>query len=165
MTTTALPEIDDAQLKGLVDRFLTQGATFKDIKGLSDQEMEAIYSVAYHLFQNGEIEKAESVFRFLCFFDHLEHKYWLGLGACRKALKKYAEAVDAFGLAGILDVSDPRPAMEAAECHIHLGRRTQAISALNAALQFGADRQEFSSLRQRAQLALDAVNATPAATA
>jgi len=161
--TASLPEIDDEQLQALVDRFLTQGETLKSIKGLSDPEMEAIYSVAYHMFQHGQFEKAESVFRFLCFFDHLEHKYWLGLGACRKAGKDFTGAIDAFGLAGLLDVNDPRPAMESAECHLQLGNRPQAISALNAALTFGADRPEFTALRERAQMVLQFATASPAA--
>lgn len=116
--------------------------------------MEAVYSVAYSLFQNGKLDDAEKVFRFLCFFDHMAQKYWLGLGACRKALKNFDGAVDAFGLAGLLDLKDPRPALQAAECHIQCGRRDEALSALRAALQFGGANPKFAGQLERARMML-----------
>ena len=153
MNPNAIPDIDDAQLRTLVDRFMTQGATFKELKGFTDGEMEAIYSVAYSLFQHGKSEDAEKVFRFLCFFDHLEKKFWLGLGASRKALGLHAGAVDAFGMSAILDLGDPRPAMQAAECHVALGNRQEAIGALRAVL--GAREGEHGRLKDRARAMLE----------
>lgn len=154
--------IDEAQFQGLVDRFLTQGATFKQLKGFTEDEMEAVYSVAYNLFQNGKLDDAEKVFRFLCFFDHLSQKYWLGLGACRKALKNFAGAIDCFGLAGMLDLKDPRPAVQAAECHIQLGNRDEALSALNAAIGFGGENAKFAALVDRAKMMLKVLEQGPA---
>lgn len=146
--------IDEAQLQALVDKFLTQGATFKQLKGFTEDEMEAVYTVAYNLFQNGKLDDAEKVFRFLCFFDHLCQKYWLGLGACRKSLKNFAGAIDSFGLASILDIRDPRPALQSAECHIQLGRRDEAISALSAAIGYGGQNAKYASLVDRAKMML-----------
>lgn len=146
--------IDESQLRALVDKFLTQGATFKQLKGFTEDEMEAVYTVAYNLFQNGKLDDADKVFRFLCFFDHLCQKYWLGLGMCRKAMKNYAGAIDAFGLAGILDIHDPRPAVLSAECHIQLGHRDEAISALNSAIGFGGDNSKYAALVDRAKMML-----------
>lgn len=150
-TTTSLPDISDEQMKSILDRFMTKGGTFKDLKGFTDQEMEAIYGVGYNLLQNGKSDEAEKVFRFLCFFDHLEKKYWLGLGLCRKALKSYAGAVDAFGMAGVLDVKDPRAPMHAAECHIALGNKEAALSGLFAAAEFAGDQVKYKPIKDRAQ--------------
>jgi len=153
MSTTLpdLPEITDEQMKSLLELFMTKGGTFKSLKGFTDDEMEAIYSVGYNLLQNGKAEDAENVFRFLCFFDHLEKKFWLGLGMCRKAQKNFAGAVDAFGFAGLLDVKDPRAPMHAAECHIALGNREAALSGLYAAAKFCGDVEKYQPIKDRAQ--------------
>lgn len=144
--------ITEDQLKSVVDQFLTQGATFKELKGFTEDELEAVYSVAYNLLRSGKLDDAEKVFRFLCFFDHLSHKFWLGLGACRKAMKNFQGAVDAFGLAGLLDLHDPRPALQAAECHIQMGNPEAAVSALNSIEKFAGDDAKFAGVKDRAKL-------------
>jgi type III secretion system low calcium response chaperone LcrH/SycD len=154
--------IDDAKFQSVVNQFLTKGATFKQLKGFSEDEMEAVYTVAYNLFQNGKLDDAEKVFRFLCFFDHLSQKYWLGLGACRKALKNFAGAIDCFGLAGMLDLKDPRPALQAAECHIQLGKRDEAISALNAVVGYASENVKYAALVDRAKMMLKVLDQAPA---
>jgi type III secretion system low calcium response chaperone LcrH/SycD len=166
MSTTLpeLPEITDEQMKSLLDLFMTKGGTFKELKGFTDGEMEAIYAVGYNLLQNGKSDEAEKVFRFLCFFDHLEKKYWLGLGLCRKAQKNFAGAVDAFGLAGILDVKDPRAPMHAAECHIALGNKEAALSGLYAASEFSGDQEKFKPIKDRAQAMSKVLETAPLAS-
>ena len=154
MNTADIPEISNKQMDDLVERFLTQGATFKEIKGLTDDEMEAIYTVGYNLVQNGKHQEAEKIFKFLCFFDHLQHKYWLGLGACRKALKDWAGAINAYGFAGLLNVNDPRAAMQASECHTALGNTEEAESGLHAAIKFAGEQPQFAAIKERAQLML-----------
>jgi type III secretion system low calcium response chaperone LcrH/SycD len=154
LSELSIENIDDAKMQSVVERFLSKGATFKQLKGFSEDEMEAVYSVAYNLFQNGKLDDAEKVFRFLCFFDHLCQKYWIGLGSCRKALKNFAGAIDCFGLAGLLDLKDPRPAVLSAECHIQLGHRDEAISALSAAIGFGGENVKYAALVDRAKMML-----------
>ncbi|WP_257276070.1 hypothetical protein [Endozoicomonas sp. SESOKO4] len=45
-------ELDDMLLE-----FFGKGGTFKDLKNMSDDAMEAIYSVAYNLYQGGEVRR------------------------------------------------------------------------------------------------------------
>lgn len=145
-----LPRFTQEEFAQIMHDFITNGKTIKDIKGLSWDDMEAIYTVAYNTYNSGDYEKAHKVFQFLCYFDHLEKKYWLGLGACRQLLKQYQEAVEAFTFAGMLDADDPRPPMQAAECHIALGNTDAAISGLYAAQEWSGDRPEYQQLKQRA---------------
>jgi type III secretion system low calcium response chaperone LcrH/SycD len=139
MPVTDLPKITDKQIEEIANRFLTQGATFKDLKGITDEELEAVYSVAYNLFTNRRYEEAEDAFKLLCFLDHLSKKFWLGLGACRRAREDYQGAIDAFGLAGVLDLHDARAPLQSAECHILLGNKAAAASAYNAILKYSTD--------------------------
>ena len=155
MSSTDFANISDDQLQEVVQQFLNKGQTLRVLKGLSSEEMEAVYTVAYNYFQNGRYDEAEKMFRFLCFFDHLSQKYWLGLGACRKAKRDFARAIDAFGLAGILDLHDPRAAIQSAECHIQLGDRDKALSALRAIVEFTSEDSPHAAIRKRAELMLD----------
>jgi type III secretion system low calcium response chaperone LcrH/SycD len=154
MPAIDLPKITDRQIEEIANRFLTQGATFKELKGISDEELEAVYTVGHNLFTNAKYEEAENTFRLLCFLDHLSKKFWLGLGACRKARQDYLGAIDAFGLAGIMDLKDPRAALQSAECHILMGNPGAAVSAYNAVLKYSTD----PAARGRAELMLKTIN-------
>ena len=152
-----LPQIDEEQLQDVASRFLEEGQTFKELHGLADEELEAVYAVAHNFVTNGKFRQAESLFRFLCFYDHLNRNYWMGLGVCRKGMGNFEAAVHAFGLAGILDLHDPRAALQSAECHLRLGHTDEAVSALNAALASGAEHEKFQPIREKAALMLSAV--------
>lgn len=154
MPAAALPQVTDKQIEEITQRFLTQGATFKELKGVTDQELEAVYAVGHNLFANAKYEQAEDAFRLLCFLDHLNKKFWLGLGACRKARQNYNGAIDAFGLAGILDLKDSRAALQSAECHILLGNRPAAASAYTAVLKYGTE----PAARSRAEMMLQTLS-------
>ncbi|MCP3880301.1 MAG: CesD/SycD/LcrH family type III secretion system chaperone [Sulfitobacter sp.] len=129
--------------------------TLSQLKGLSDEHMEAVYMAAYTAYNNGNYEKAQQVFQFLCQFDHLEKKYWMGLGACRQMLRQYADAIEAYSFAMLLDADDPRPPLQAADCHIALGNKDAAVSGLTAAIEWSGDDEQYRAIKQRAEALLD----------
>ncbi len=48
----------------MLDHFVTTGGVFKDGQAISDEEMEAIYSVAYNLYESGKYDDAFQVYGF-----------------------------------------------------------------------------------------------------
>lgn len=126
---------EDALAK-LTTAFITQGLTFKDLKGISDADMEGIYAVGYNLYNSGKYEDAEKVFQFLCLFDHFNRKYWMGLGSTRQMLKQYSEALECYSLATLLNVNDPMPPLHAASCYLSMGDSEKAKSALRCAIKY-----------------------------
>ena len=158
MAIPDLPNITNQQLEEIANRFLTEGETFKELKGISDEELEAVYAVGHNLFSTGRYDDAENAFKLLCFLDHLNKKFWLGLGACRRARKDYQGAIDAFGLAGVLDLEDARAALQSGECHILLGNKEAAISAYNAVIRYSKD----APSRTRAEMMLKSLGDQPA---
>jgi type III secretion system low calcium response chaperone LcrH/SycD len=155
--TTQADSIPQEELQELVETFFETGATFKDLRGLTDETMEAIYSVAYNLYQNGKFEDALKIFQFLCFYDHYNKKYYMGLGACRQMLKQYAEAIDTFTYASILDSSDPTPPLYAADCHLALGNLEAAESGFYAAHEWSGTKEEYKEIKERAKSMLDLI--------
>ena len=116
-----------------------EGATIKELRGLTNDEMEAVYSLAFNFYRTGKFDDAEKLFNFLALFDHLNAKYWFGVGAVRQAKKNFAMAIQAYTYAAFLDIHDPKPQYHAAECYLAIGDKVHAASAINAIEEF-ADR-------------------------
>ena len=111
---------------------LGEMGTVRELKGITDAEMEAIYSMVYSFYKTGRYDDAEKIFRFLVLFDHLEPKYWLGVGAVQQVRKDYQGAIASYGYASFLDLANPKPQLHAAECFLALGDKVNAASSLMA---------------------------------
>ncbi len=130
-------ELSEEQTAQLLEDFVLKGRSIREIQGLSDEQMEAIYATAYTLYNGGRYEDAEKIFQCLSLFDHLGHRYWMGLGATRQMLKKYKEAIDAYSMAAVLNLKDPQASLHAAECNLALNNIEGAKSALRCTLEYG----------------------------
>ncbi|MBF0103143.1 MAG: SycD/LcrH family type III secretion system chaperone, partial [Desulfobacterales bacterium] len=140
--------------------FIKKGASFKDLRGLTDKDMEAIYSLGYTAYNNGKFEDAMKVFKFLSFYDHMQKKYWMGLAGCRQMLKDYAGAVQAYAYIAILDVSDPKVHLHAADCLMALKSYKEAESALLAAVHWAGDQSGYADVKNRALAVLQVLKRT-----
>ena len=115
-------------MKALIEK----GATLKQLKGVTNAELEAVYSLAYGYYRTGKYDEALKLFQFLVLFDHLNQKYWMGLGAVQQVLKDYQGAVTSYGYSSFLKLDNPKPQLHAAECFLALGDRRNAASTLEA---------------------------------
>ena len=114
------------------EAFIKDGATMKQLKGISNEELEAVYSLAFGYYRTGRFEDAFKLFQFLVLFDHLNAKFWFGLGAVQQALKDFQNAVVAYGYCSFLNLENPKPQLHAAECFLALGDKRNAASCLEA---------------------------------
>ena len=130
-----MAQMTEAQITEAAKKFLN-GATIKELKGLSNQEMEAVYSLAFNFYRTGKFDEAEKLFNFLALFDHLNQKFWMGVGAVRQVKKDFPGAVQAYGYASFLKLSNPKPQFHAAECFLAMGDKRNAASALEALDRF-----------------------------
>ena len=141
MSNTLLEGITQEKVKEAAKAFM-EGATMKELKGISNDEMEAVYSLAFNFYRTGKYDDAEKLFNFLALFDHLNAKFWFGVGAVRQAKKNYKMAVEAYAFASFLDITNPKPQYHAAECFLAMGDKRNAAScleALNAYCPTGTD--------------------------
>lgn len=128
-------EITKEKIAEAAKQFMN-GATVKELKGITNEEMEAVYSLAYNYYRTGKFDEAEKLFNFLALFDHLNQKFWMGVGAVRQVKKDFSGAVQAYGYASFLDLSNPKPQLHAAECFLALGDKRNAASSLEALDRF-----------------------------
>lgn len=127
----------------------------RDVRGLTDDHMEAAYAQGFNFFRAGAYAKAEEIFGFCVTFDPFEDKYWKALGATRFNTKEFAGALNAYINAAKMDVSDPDIVIRIAQCHIGLGDKETAAGALEAAIEL-ADMQpeKFADRKARAEALL-----------
>lgn len=131
-------EINKDIIMKAAESFIKDGTTLKEFKGISNDELEAVYSLAFGYYQTGRYEEAAKLFQFLVLFDHLNAKYWFGLGAVQQVSKDYKNALTSYGYSSFLDLSNPKPQLHSAECFIALGDKENAASALTALDEFCA---------------------------
>jgi len=129
---TAMEKIDTAKITEGVKTLIETGATLKQLKGVSNAELEAVYSLAFGYYRTGKYDEAAKLFQFLVLFDHLNAKFWFGLGAVQQALKDYTNAVASYGYCSFLNLENPKPQLHAAECFLALGDKRNAASSLEA---------------------------------
>lgn len=114
------------------EAMIKDGATMKQLKGISNEELEAVYSLAFGYYQTGKYDEAAKLFQFLVLMDHLNAKFWFGLGAVQQVLKDYKSALASYGYSSFLNIGNPKPQIHAAECFLALGDKVNAASSIMA---------------------------------
>ena len=147
----------EEDLKELTEAFITKGGTLKDVRGMSDKDMEAIYTLGHGFYNSGKYEDALNAFKFLTFYDHLEKRWWMGLGATRQMMEDFEGAVMAYSYTAMLNVEDPLPHLHAAECLLALEKYEEADSALSATVHWAGDQPEHVETKARAETMLQIV--------
>ena len=125
-------KIDTKKIAEVVKTMAMDGSTLKQLNGVSNEELEAVYSLAFGYYRTGKYDEASKLFQFLVLFDHLNAKFWFGLGAVQQALKDYQGAVSSYGYCSFLNLENPKPQLHAAECFLALGDKRNAASSLEA---------------------------------
>ena len=127
-----MEKITEEQIAAAAKAFIKDGATLKEVRGITNDELEAVYSLGFGYYNTGKFDDAQKLFEFLVLFDHLNAKYWFALGAVQQAKKMFDKAVSSYGYSSFLDLENPKPQYHAAECFIAMGDKGNAASAIMA---------------------------------
>jgi len=139
----------DPKIKQAVDA-ICSGGTLAELRGLSPQDMEAIYGLAYNFYTRNKWQQAEKTFAFLCVYSHFDKRFWKGLAASRQMGKKYLPAADAYSYMAICDIEDPEPHFQAARCLIAAKQLKKAASAVDAAIGLAKKNSTFKEIEEAA---------------
>ncbi|MEI2260076.1 SycD/LcrH family type III secretion system chaperone [Stenotrophomonas indicatrix] len=137
----------------LILQALSAGGTIKDLKGISDDQLEGVYALAYNFYHNGQLDDAETFFRFLSMYDFYSADYAMGLAAVQQMKKQYDRAISTYALAQILDNRSDQPMFHMAQCHLALGKLELARECFEGV----AKRAQGSALGDRATAYLQAM--------
>ena len=147
---------DDAMLDALLES-VQNGATIKDLKGIDDGLMEGVYAYAHRFYTNGQLDEAETFFRFLCLYDFYNGEYALGLGAVHQMKGNYQKAIDIYALAFTFLRNDYRPILHAGQCQLSLGKPELAQGCFEIVVDSAKD----AGLVARASAYLQAMSQVP----
>jgi type III secretion system low calcium response chaperone LcrH/SycD len=120
--------------------------------GISQDSLDTIYAIAYHLYQDKEFEKASDVFRILCIFEPLMHIGWFGLALSEHEQERWQAALEAYTMASITDSETPLPHFHSAECYEAMNDIPKTLEALDLAIEIvdqTRDKQ-FQSIKELA---------------
>lgn len=145
------------KLEEAAENVVKKGILPKDAMGMDDQMLEGIYGQAYRLYNTGKYQEASQIFRLLIMVNSMEPKYTMGLAACFHMVKEYKHAVDGYTLCSIIDPDNPIPQYHAADCFINLGDKLSAIIALKMAVKRAGNKQEFTTLVDRANMMIESL--------
>ena len=84
--------------------------------------MEGVYAYAHRFYVNGQLDEAETFFRFLCLYDFYNGEYALGLAAVHQLKGQYEKAIDLYAIAFTLLDADYRPMLHVGQCQLALGK-------------------------------------------
>ena len=161
--TDPMPEEEVDRLAQLSVDILEGRTDLAAIAGMTGDELEAVYTLAHGFYTAGKYDDAQDVFRFLCMHRHLDPRFWFGFGATCHMQGDIALAVKAYGMAAMLDPTDPQVSLRAAECFVALGDTKGARIALEGAIMAAGAKSAHAGHAERARMILSTLPAETAA--
>ena len=75
---------DDQILQAIQD--VMKGKPVYEMAGWTTEQINAVYTNAYHLYKAGSYEEAMKIFRPLLVMDSTDNRIWMGFAACAQML-------------------------------------------------------------------------------
>jgi len=123
----------------LGDQLAEGNVRVKDILNISNEHMEILYTVAFESYDRKKFEDAYKTFMILCVYDPSSIKYWEGLGASQKMLKKYDEAIMSYFMLTQLHALKISYFLDLAECFLKLGQKDPCMKCCEAIIFMAQD--------------------------
>lgn len=114
--------------------FFRQGHTLGTLLGVSRQSQEQLYLLAHRLYGQAKYGEAGHIFSLLTTANHLDRRFSLGCAACAHMERRHNDALGYYGIAFLLDMTDPEPPIYMAENLLALGDRAKARQMLDYGL-------------------------------
>ncbi len=99
------------------------------------QQIEALYTLGYQLYQAGRFDDARSVFLFLIFLDGNQVRFIMAYGKTLQQLGRFGEAVASYAMAHALRPTDAQSLLLAAQCMVAQGDAEDARDLLQDAVE------------------------------
>lgn len=148
-------DLDISSPEGLVDALLTEGVTLAGIKGITEEELEAVYALAHEDLAEGRTDAALDGLTFLVRHNPWEARFQYSLALCLQTLGQHQAAGTHYGQALLLDATDAACAFRLGECLVALDDLEGAREAFDSAVKLSWLQPEGHEVRGLAEQALD----------
>jgi tetratricopeptide (TPR) repeat protein len=106
---------------------LYAGSTIGEIIGFDEKSSDALYTMGYSYFMQGNFSEALKYFQYQLFFNHFDKRAAIGAGSCLFELGRYEESLKPFGVALLLDENnDPNIPLQIAKSLLMFGKKSEA---------------------------------------
>lgn len=143
-------QVTEEEVIGWLEKIAEDGTTLAEIKGLSADALELLYSVAYQFYTSGNYERAAQFFQNLIVLNHWDVRYTFGFAACLQAQKQYQQALNVYSALYFMDSKNPDIFLNAGICRLALGDKAEAEEAFFMAAETARDKEEFTETFTRA---------------
>jgi len=134
------------------------GTPVYQVAGWNEKKVEALHSKAFEEYSNNDYEAALESYKALLVLNSSDNRVWLGYGATAMMLRRYGDAVKAYGHAALLDPLDPRAFYHAMECHLAMKNRAQALEAARHVLHLAAGKPQHSKFTEKSEAVVAALS-------
>lgn len=141
--------------------YFRQGRTLDTLLGVSRQSQEQLYLLAHRLYGQAKYGEAGHIFGLLTTANHLDRRFALGSAACAHMERRHNDALGYYGMAFLLDMSDPDPLVYMAEHLLALGDRAKAHQMLDHGLAQAQRHPRHHAQVPRIQALLALLDAQP----
>lgn len=151
MATTSIPP-DTPELSRA---FFQYGVTPAVLHGVTDEELEATYQVAYELVMEGQYEEALEYAELLVRMDPGEQRYLFAFALCLQHVGEYASAARYYAEALVLKATDAVCAFRMGECLMAMEDLDNARTAFELCVTLSWLDVDCAEVRELAQQHLD----------
>lgn len=114
------------------------------IPALPQEEIEHLYALAHHYYENKKYKDSGELFRLLMIADGEDPRHWMGLAASCQQNKQYHEAIAIYVFAGRLDPENPYLPLHTAECLFAIKEVEKGLEALKFAEEIAKKNRYFT---------------------
>lgn len=147
--------IDVSTEQGIVDALISHGVTPADLRGITEEELEAVYRLAYGALDSGNVRQAFEHAAFLVCNDPWDPRFHVIAGVCLQQLGQFEAAYRSYTQALAFDATDAVSTYRVGECLLALGEAADAHSAFEAAVKLSWADPAHTSVREAALQQLD----------
>lgn len=145
--------------------FFRNGRTLGMALGVTRRSQEQLYQLAHRLYGQAKYGEAGHIFSLLTTANHLDRRFSLGCAACAHMQRRHQDALGYYGVAFLLDLTDPEPPLYMAESLLAMGERAKARQMLDYGLRQAQHQPRHQAQVPRFKALLALMEAPPDAVA
>jgi type III secretion system low calcium response chaperone LcrH/SycD len=143
------------KVREMAKRVVNGESTLMSELGFGQDQMEAVYLVAYNYYNAKKYDTAARCFALLQMFNPTEYKYCLGTASSLHMLGALEPASVCYFLCCGLDQTQADPYFHLAECLIQLDQKEDALDPLETAIRLCGDNPELGAMKNKAELMME----------
>jgi type III secretion system low calcium response chaperone LcrH/SycD len=145
----------DGRAREISQKVLNGESTMQIELGLTEEQMESVYTIGFNLYRNRRNEDARRIFSFLAMLNPLEYKYHFGLAATCHVQNHFDMAALHYLQSAMIDDTRPEPWYHLSECLLALDDPVGAAENLPKAIQRCGSDENGHRIRNRAAAMLE----------